>query len=179
MFAGYFVYTPVVRNYINMDCSIFTSKCLLLYQFFVLFFFFELLKKQKLRLAIWITHALSFCNSVLILAHPSHACPPLPRLIIISISMYYVYFKSQPSEVPFLPKCFPWVLRLAILLPSCAHSIWNLWHLSSFTLCFYKPSYSELLGSRIYVFSIFSSLSELHTKSLIRNELIDWSVIFW
>lgn len=147
--------------------------------FCTFFFFFELLKKQKLRLPIWISHALSFSNNVLILAHPSRAYPPLPRLIIISISMYYVYFKSQPSEVTFLPKRFLWILRLAILLPSCACSIWNLWHLSSFTLCFYKPSYSELLGSRICVFSIFSSLSDLHTKSLIRNELIDWSVIFW
>lgn len=135
----------------------FTSKCLLLYQF--LHLFFKLLKKQKRLLASWINHALSFSNNVLMLANPSLAYPPLASLIIISISMYYVYFRSQPSQVLLFPKCFPWVLQLAI------HSIWNLWHLSSFTLCFYKPSYSELLGSRICVVLIFSSLSELHTTS--------------
>ena len=134
---------------------------------FCTFFFFKLLRKQKLLLVFWINHALSFSSSVLILSGPSFA---LPLRLVSSLSLCLcIMHILNPRQVKYhlfqnvFPESCDWQYFHPLLNWDGTSSVWNLWHLY-FTLCFCKPLYSKLLGSRIYVLLIFPFFYELCTK---------------
>lgn len=66
---------------------------------FCTFFFFKLLRKQKLLLVFWISHALSFSSSVLILSNPSFA---LSLCLVSSLSLCLcIIYILNPRQVKY------------------------------------------------------------------------------
>lgn len=117
------------------------------------FFFFKLLMTQKVLLVFWVSHALPFSSSVL-----TPSSPPLTRPLLSPLSLYScTVYISNPSHVQFhffediFPESWGWQDFHRHLNGDGSSSVWNLWHLSPWTLCFCKPSYSKLLGSRICI----------------------------